>query len=68
MLAIGGLIQAPISYNTACSGDRTVDNDEECAKASSQLGSSISSEIIGIILMSLTLYGSQAVILIYMLD
>ncbi|XP_044592269.1 uncharacterized protein LOC123270334 isoform X2 [Cotesia glomerata] len=58
-VSIGGLIEAPISYSQACSGTRTPDNDEECAAASSTLGGSISSEVIGIILMGLMIYGSQ---------
>ncbi|CAG5074202.1 Protein of unknown function [Cotesia congregata] len=58
-VSIGGLIEAPISYSQACSGTRTPDNDDNCATASSTLGASISSEVIGIILMGLMIYGSQ---------
>ncbi|XP_074108771.1 uncharacterized protein LOC141533670 [Cotesia typhae] len=58
-VSIGGLIEAPISYSQACSGTRTPDNDEECTAASSTLGGTISSEVIGIILMALMIYGSQ---------
>ncbi|XP_057335631.1 uncharacterized protein LOC130674347 [Microplitis mediator] len=59
VLSIGGLIQAPIAYNNACSGFRTPDNNLDCRKASSQLGMSISSEVIGIILMALMIYGNH---------
>ncbi|KAH0551937.1 uncharacterized protein LOC123270334 isoform X1 [Cotesia glomerata] len=59
VVSVGGLIEAPVSYSQACSGGATPQNDANCAAASSKLGGSISSEVIGIILMGLMIYGSQ---------
>ncbi|XP_053597987.1 prion-like-(Q/N-rich) domain-bearing protein 25 [Microplitis demolitor] len=56
---IGGIIEAPVAYSQACKGWRTIDNDLNCASASSFLGVTISGSIVGLILTSLTLYGSQ---------
>ncbi|XP_057335635.1 uncharacterized protein LOC130674350 [Microplitis mediator] len=56
---IGSIIQGPVAYSQACRGGRTVDNDSNCASASSMLAVTISSAVIGFILTSLTLYGSQ---------